>query len=147
MGGRSGQLAGRGYSEITKGVFISNNINEVKLVHYTTNESAKLIKQDGFKDGSNNVLGEGVYFTNKEITGGKYQTGIEIKMRNHKQLFVENDFDIYKEVSNATGKNITNGFQIKDAMLKEGFKSMRVKQEDGSFWTVVFDKKVIKIIK
>jgi len=155
MGGRSGQSVkgksggggGGGYSENAEGVLISKDVNEVEMRHYTSSEAAESIKKSGFNQGSNNMFGEGIYFTNQKIDGKGFESNLKVELKDHKQIFIKNDFDTYKEVSKATGGNINNGFQIKQALLSKGFKSMRIKQEDGSTWTVILDKSVIKSIK
>jgi hypothetical protein len=156
MGGRSGQSSGGGggggggeggeggYQELSNGVLVSKNVNEVKMDHYTTSANKESILKNGFKDGTNNVFGEGVYFTNEVLSGGRFETKVSVNMKNHKQLFVKDDFNVYSEVGKATGASINNGFQIKKAMIDSGYKSMRVKQENGAMWTVVFDKSIIK---
>jgi hypothetical protein len=148
MGGRSGQSVNRGgFTTLSNGVQISNNVNQVPMTHYTTNEAAESIKENGFNIGSNNMYGEGVYFTNEKLTGDRFQSGINVELKNHKQLYVENDFNIYKDASNASGKTINNGFQIRQALLDSGYKSIRVKRDNGEVYTVVLDPSIINIKK
>lgn len=149
MGGRSGQgiNSKNGYTTLQNGVQISNNVNEVEMTHYTSNEAAKSIKENGFNIGSNNMYGEGVYFTNEELSGDRFQTGVNVSLKNHKQLYVENDFDINKDVSAATDRRINNGFQIRQALLDNGYKSIRVKRDNGEIYTVVLDPSIINIKK
>lgn len=133
-----------------EGVSVEHNtdkINSVLMRHYTTDEAVKSIEENGFEYSVNSMYGKGVYFTNSsQVLPGskKYQTPIDVRLKKHNQLVVENDTDVPRIVEELTGKSFWNSEVTREALLDRGVGSIRFPM-DNEMYTLVLDKNLIEI--
>lgn len=127
-----------------------STVNDVPTEHFTN--SGDKIKEDGFKVSDNSMYGQGVYFTSKtETSSDRYSEKVSTTLSPHVQAQLESDVDMGKFCAEQTGldKNYLGSEKMRLALIDKGIGSIRFPSpdDDGTFWTLVLDPKLIQVDK
>ena len=123
----------------------TKNVNSIDMIHYTTDKIAELILESDFKESNNSMYGQGIYFTDSKLPfiKNKYEVGIKVSLKKHKQLYIDKDYDIFNIISDELNIQINNATKIKELCLDNNIKSLRINRDD-EIYTLIFDTSIIK---